>query len=132
MNYIMEFLRECKVFFLATSGNDTPFVRPFGAIMAHSHKLYISTSKNKNVYKQLCKNSNVQIVALKNETREWIRISGQANEVENTQMKNEMLQTCPVLTKHFLTSDHPEFALFEISHICANLNNDYGTKQLVL
>ena len=124
MSKIYEFLKECKVFYLATTINNVPAVRPFGAVMEFNNTLYISTGKQKIVYKQLCENSNIQIVALKNGTRDWIRISGNAFETEDFHIKKMMLKACPILLNRFPTFDNPNFAVFELKNIQVLLNSD--------
>ena len=39
MNNVLEFLRDCKTFYLATCEGDQPRVRPFGAVMIYDGKL---------------------------------------------------------------------------------------------
>lgn len=65
MSKTYEFLKECKVFFLASIKNDVPAIRPFGAVMEYNNELYFSTASTKEVYRQLCDNPAIQIVALK-------------------------------------------------------------------
>lgn len=47
-----------------------------GAVMEYDGKLFISTNDGNSVHKQLRDNGNIQIVAKKEATREWIRITG--------------------------------------------------------
>ena len=97
MSKTYEFLKECKVFFLLTSFEDLPFGRPFGAIMELDRKLYISTAKTKTVYNQLINNPKVQIVAIKENSRQWIRVSALAIECQNLKIKELMLKENPKL-----------------------------------
>lgn len=97
MTKTYEFLKECGTFFVATINENAPAVRPFGAVMEFEGALYISTAKNKNIYSQLINNSHIQIVALKPGTRDWIRIDGKAVETHDLNIKQAMLDACPVL-----------------------------------
>lgn len=45
-------------------------------MMEYDGKLFISTNDGNSVHKQLRDNGNIQIVAKKEATREWIRITG--------------------------------------------------------
>lgn len=110
----IDFINECGVFFVLTAKDNSPIGRPFGAIMECGNDLYISTADTKNVYKQLIDNSNIQIIAIRNGTRSWIRISGQAEECLDITIKQKMLNECPVLTKHFPTADTPHYTVFKI------------------
>lgn len=114
MKKVVDFLNECKVFFVATSHDNTPELRPFGTSMEHKGVLYISTAKQKNVYKQMLENPLIQIVAIKPNSREWIRISGNACEENNIDIKIVMLNKCPILLNHFLTPQQEDFAVFAI------------------
>ena len=50
MNEVMEYLKACGTFYLATCENDKPHVRPFGAVCEYEGKLYIVTNNQKKVY----------------------------------------------------------------------------------
>ena len=56
MKEIYDFLKESGTYFLATSDNDQPQVRPFGTIDIFENKLYIQTGKIKDVSHQIEKN----------------------------------------------------------------------------
>jgi uncharacterized pyridoxamine 5'-phosphate oxidase family protein len=75
MNRILDYLKQCHPFYVATSENDQPHVRPFGAVCEFEEKLYIVTNKTKNVYKQLMKNGKIEICGYNGNT--WIRIEGE-------------------------------------------------------
>lgn len=58
--------------FVSTIDGDSPSCRPFGDPVLFDNKIYVLTSKPKNVSKQIDKNNNVCIVAYDGEN--WIRI----------------------------------------------------------
>lgn len=111
---ILDFIKECKVFFLLTLDGELPTGRPFGAIIEDEGNLFIATSDTKRVYAQLKLCPHIQIIALKNGTRNWIRISGDANECYDNIIKQKMLARCPILTKHFSTSNDQHYSVFKI------------------
>lgn len=121
MTKIGKFLKECRVFYVLTINGDFPAGRPFGAIMEYNDNLYISTGDMKDVYKQLKEHPQMQIIALKDGTRDWIRINGIAKECIDLDIKQKMLEDCPNLTKHFPTPNTPHFAVFEIKVVNSNL-----------
>ena len=127
MSKTYEFLKDCKVFFLLTSFDDAPFGRPFGAIMDFEDQLYISTAKTKNVYKQLINNPKVQIVAIKENSRKWIRVSALASECNDLKIKKFMLEKNPNVARHFLNAEDPNFSLFELQNISSFINTDSGS-----
>jgi len=120
MSKTYEFLIECGTFFVATTNDEMPSVRPFGGVMEYEGELYISTAKYKNVYAEMSKNSSIQIVAHKAGTRDWIRINGKAVETHDLNIKQAMLDACPVLTKRF-SKDSEDYALFKISEMTSFL-----------
>ena len=122
MSRIYEFIKECGSFWVLTVNNDFPVGRPFGAIMEYDGGLYISTADNKAVYTQLKENEKMQITALKPGTREWVRVSGIASECTDINMKQLMLDTCPVLSKHYASADAPHFSLFRVDVISSEFN----------
>lgn len=115
MSKIYDFLKECGTFFVLTISDEFPVGRPFGAVMEIDNHLYISTSDTKNVYTQLKNNPHLQIVALKNGTRNWLRLKGIAQECTDLNLKSQMLAVCPILTKHFPDATTPHYTVFEIS-----------------
>ena len=131
MSKSFEFLKSCEVFFLTTINGEVPASRPFGAVMEYEGNLYISTGNTKDVYKQLIQNPNIQIVALKKETREWIRINGKAIETKDLKEKRIMLEECPILSKRFDSEACEYFALFKIIDMESYLCTDSGMSKIV-
>lgn len=122
MSKVYEFLKECGYFYVITLNGDFPAGRPFGAVMEYDGKLYISTNNRNKVHKQLRENSNIQILAKKEGSREWIRITGKAAECDSLKMKQRMLEECPVLSKHFPTADVEYYLLFQVEILNVEFN----------
>lgn len=76
MNEVLEYLKACGTFYLATEEGDQPHVRPFGAVCEFEGKLYFVTNNQKNVYAQIGKNHKIEICGMNKGT--WIRIEGEA------------------------------------------------------
>ena len=74
---VNKFLTDAKVFYLSTVDGDKPRSRPLGLHKLLNDKVYLGVGQFKEVYKQLEKNPNCEVVALK-EGGEWIRINGKA------------------------------------------------------
>ena len=47
MNEVVEYLKSCGTFYLATNEGNQPHVRPFGAVCEFEGKLYIVTNNQK-------------------------------------------------------------------------------------
>ena len=64
--------------------------------------------------KQMRKNEHIQIVAKKTESREWIRMTGIATECDNQDLKQRMLEECPVLQQRFGAVGIEHFIMFKV------------------
>lgn len=130
MSRTFDFLKECGVFYVLTMNGDRPAGRPFGAVMEEGESLYFSTAVGKEVYAQLKKEPKIQIVALKPQSREWIRVDGKAVECQDILKKKKMLKECPSLTKHFKKAEDEHFALFQLTEMDAYLYTDEGKEKI--
>ena len=115
MSKEFDFIKECGCFYVLTINGDSPAGRPFGAVMEDNGFLYISTHDGNKAHKQLRQNGNIQILAKKDGKREWLRITGIAEECAEVELKQKMLLECPNLQKHFSSENDEHFLLFRIS-----------------
>jgi len=114
MSKAYEFLKECGAFFVLTVNGDYPAGRPFGAVMEIGDDLYISTNDMNNAHKQMREHEQIQIVAKKTDSREWIRITGIAEECDDLNTKTRMYDECPILHKHFDSPEAEHYLLFKV------------------
>ncbi len=77
MNKIVEELRKTQVFYIATTDNGKPRVRPFGSLTEFEGQLYICSNNTKDFFKQILINPYIEICGMQPEGG-WIRISGKA------------------------------------------------------
>ena len=87
---VNDFLTETKVFYIATVDGDKPKARPIGFKMLDGDKLWFGIGTFKDVYKQLVKNPNIEIVATK-EDGTWLRYYGTAEFVNDTTLENKCI-----------------------------------------
>lgn len=99
MKEVAEFLQKCRVFYVATVEDGQPRVRPFGAHIYQDGKLYFMTSSNKSVYKQLVENPRLEICSYVD--GEWIRLSGEAEFLDDAVLKKEFLAKSPERARMF-------------------------------
>lgn len=112
MEEVKEFLKEAKVYYLATVDENKPKVRPFGTIEIFEGKLYIQTGKKKDVSKQIQKNPYVEICAFNN--GKWIRIAGKLVRDDRIEVKEHMLNQYPELKGMYKADDdNTEVLYFE-------------------
>lgn len=95
MDEVLDFLKKCGVYYLATVEWDQPRVRPFGTVNVFENRLYIQTWKNKNVSKQIQINPKVEVSG----TLEWrwIRVSWELVRDDRIEAKKAMLDNYPEL-----------------------------------
>lgn len=110
MEEVQKFLKECGVYYLATIDDNKPRVRPFGTMEIYNNHLYIQTGKNKDVFKQIEKNNNVEICAFKD--GKWIRISGKLIIDETKEAKKDMLDKNPNLRSMYDENDDNTVVLY--------------------
>ncbi|MBO4898425.1 MAG: pyridoxamine 5'-phosphate oxidase family protein [Clostridia bacterium] len=103
MKEVYEFLKNCKVFYVATVDGDKPRVRPFGALNIFEDKLYIQTGKIKDVSKQIEKNPNIEISGMYD--GRWIRLSATAVRDDRREAKAAMLDANPLLKGMYSADD---------------------------
>ena len=95
MNEVLDFLKKCWTYYLATVDWDQPRVRPFWTINIFNNKLYIQTWKSKNVSKQIQANPKVELCWFFD--WDWIRVSWELVRDENIEAKKDMLDHYPEL-----------------------------------
>ena len=105
MDEILEVLRQCRVFFVATAEEGQPRVRPFGAHLYRDGKLWFCTGKEKKVYRQLQENPRLEISCYGEGI--WLRLSGEAVFEENSEMKKAMLANAPQKARMFYKMPAP-------------------------
>lgn len=114
MSKAYDFLKECGAFFVLTINGDYPAGRPFGAVMEVGEDLYLSTNDLNQAHLQLRANEKIQIVAKKADSRDWIRITGIAEECDDKDLKARMLVECPVLQQRFDAVGIEHFLMFKV------------------
>ena len=113
MKEVLDFLKECGIYYLATEEEDQPRVRPFGTAEVFENHLYILTGKKKNVSKQIEANPKVEICAV-NANGKWIRISGNLVRDDRVEAKKYMLDQNPSLRSMYdENDDNTEVLYFE-------------------
>lgn len=103
MERVCKFLKDAKVYYLATVEGDQPRVRPFGTAHIFEGKLYIQTGKKKEVAKQLAANPKAEICAFMN--GEWLRVSGELAEDDRREARVSMLEAYPELKSMYDPDD---------------------------
>lgn len=103
MHKIAQFLVDSKTFYLATTENNQPHVRPFGAVMDWEGKIYICTNNQKNVFKQILANPKVEISSMAGD--KWIRLCGKLAVDPRPEARAAMLEAYPSLKNMYRVDD---------------------------
>lgn len=112
MKEILDFLAECKVFFVASIDGDQPRVRPFSFVMEFDGKLTFCTGNKKPFWEQITKNPKVEISA-STTTGKWLRLSGSIVQNTTKEAKEKAFEVEPFLKNMYSLDD----GIFEIFHV---------------
>lgn len=110
MNEVYEFIKSCGTYYLATSDDGQPRVRPFGTANIFDGKLYIQTGKSKDVSKQIQKNPRVELCCMKG--TDWLRVAGELVRDDRREAKADMLEHYPDLKKMYSADDENTEVLY--------------------
>ena len=111
INKVFDFLKKSGTFYVATVDGEKPRVRPFGFTMIYNGKLYFCTNNQKPVFKQLGKNSHIEICACTG--ADWLRISGKVVFNESMEAKKAVFEADPGLSALYKAEDE----IFEVFYI---------------
>ncbi len=115
MKEICRFIRECGYFFLATSIESEPHLRPMGMIYADDEALYIATDKRKNVYRELTGNPMVELASYSLSSRKWTRIHGKMTVESSPRIKEEMSEMYPMLRQEYAGEEEAFLVIFKVN-----------------
>ena len=110
----LQFLRDNKTFYVATTEDGKPRVRPFGLVIEHDGKLWFGTANAKPVYRQLQASPYVEI-STTSPSMEWIRLSGKAVFESNAEVKRKAFELLPMLSNIYKGPDDPLFEVFYLA-----------------
>lgn len=132
----IKFTNENPVCYLATVENDQPRVRALGFWFADETGFYFQTSSLKEFPKQLKTNPKTEVCFYKHEGMigTMLRISGEAEFVTDTRLKEKVLADRPFLKNFGITIDSPGLVLFRISHGQAHfwtMENNFKPKEII-
>lgn len=118
MKEVELFLQENPVQYLATVGRDGKAkCRPFMFAGELDGKLWFCTNNQKDVYKDMQKNPNIEI-SVSSPAYEWIRLNGEAVFEENMAAKEMCIQN-PIVKGQYGRADNPIFEVFYLKNVRA-------------
>ncbi|MDQ0203345.1 pyridoxamine 5'-phosphate oxidase family protein [Pectinatus haikarae] len=129
MKDILKFLKTNKIFYLATTCDNIPHIRPLGFVMEYNGKLTFCTSNQNDMYKQLVLNPNLEICCVDIDYN-LLRINGTAVFCTTEDSQKEALQTMPSLGNLYSVGDGI-FEIFHIENVHAVLQTISGEKTIL-
>ena len=112
MNEVLEYLKACGTFYVATCEGDQPRVRPFGAVCEFEGKLYIVTNNRKNVYRQMKQDGKIEICGMHNGT--WMRVEGTVTEDTRREARVAMMDANGAALSSMYSVDDGLMTVFRI------------------
>lgn len=131
MEEVFEFLKTCKVYYLATMDGEQPRVRPFGSYAVYEGKLYIETAHNKPVAHQIDAHPQVEICAFDNQSR-WVRIDCRLMADERVEAKRAFLEQMPELRDMGYDEHGDKMAIYYMADATATFESYAGEKREVV
>ena len=114
----IDFANEIQVCYFATCEEDQARVRALGMWFADETGFYFQTSTTKEIPRQLKKNPKIEFCFYKHERLigTMLRIEGEAEFIEDPELKEKVLEERPFLRTFGLTTGSPELVIFRIAH----------------
>lgn len=103
MEEVLEFLKKCGTYYLATVEGGQARVRPFGTIDLFDGRLTIQTGRKKDVARQIFANPRVELCAFDGER--WLRLAAAAVEDPRIEPQVHMLEAYPSLQGMYQPGD---------------------------
>lgn len=116
MKRVYDFLKEAKVYYLATMDGDQARVRPFGTVDLFDGKIYIMTKNGKKVSDQMKANPKVELTAMRGD--DWIRITCETYLETRHEAVVSMVEAHPHLAQ-FYSVDDPNTEVFYLANATA-------------
>lgn len=127
---VLEVLDSVEVFYLATSVDGMPNVRPFDVHTEFEGKIYLVTKKHKNVYSEIKKNPHVAIARSVGHDG-YFRIYAELVEDDRREARQKMVDDNVELCKGKYSADDPDTAVFYLKN--ATLKQlEHGKEPIVI
>ena len=118
---IDNYFKETGMFFLATEDGDQPKCRPLGLSAIIDGQLYFGVGGFKDVYKQLCENPKVELVASKQ--ADWLRVYGEAVFETDYTIADKLMEIAPFLKNIYNEETGNKLEVFHLEHATAEFRS---------
>lgn len=114
----IKFTNENPICYLATVENEQPRVRIIHFWFADESGFYFQTGSIKEMYRQLKVNPKMEVCFYRHEGMlgTMLRIAGEAEFLDDRQLKEKAMADRPFLKEFGLSADSPHLIIFRIRH----------------
>ena len=125
---IKEFLDEAKVFYFVTVDGDKPRARPISFNMIENGELYFGVGTFKEVYEQLQKNNNLEIVA--NTPSTWLRLDCKAVFDNDQHLVDKCFEIMPGIANLYKKNGW-DMGIFHLENVHAEFKQVINLKETI-
>lgn len=129
MKEVMDYLKACGTFYLATNEDDQPRVRPFGAVCEFEDNLYIVTNNKKAVFAQMKKNPKIEISGMNKGT--CIRLEAEAIHDNRREARVAMMESNQATLSKIYSIDDGIFEVLYLKNATATINSFSGDPKVI-
>jgi uncharacterized pyridoxamine 5'-phosphate oxidase family protein len=126
MKEILDFIAECKQFFLATDDGGQPRIRPMGVAFEYKGRLSFCTNNKKKLFAQMKANPKAEVCASNGD--KWVRVTGTVGFTPEKEAKEKALEAAPML-KNIYKVDDGIFEVFYFENAVAVFEDMQGNKK---
>ena len=127
MNKVVQELKKVKVFYIATTENDQPRVRPFSSVAEFEGNAYICCGKQKEIYKQITANPKIELCGMY-DGGTWLRVTAIVKEDNRTEVQQTILDD-PTGPKQLYKAGDGRFVTYRLTEIKALKYNFYAAPE---
>lgn len=110
---VLEYLRECEVFYMATVDGLEPRVRPMSGVCEVEGRLCFLFSRSSALYHEIMGNRHVEISAV-HPDKSWISLRGWLKEEGEKETRDTMLKACRDDIEDMGLVDREDMAVFSL------------------
>lgn len=125
---VIDYLKNAKVFYAATTDGEQPHVRPIGFVMDYEGQLAFYTDTRKKMFEQMKANPKMEFCALDGKMN-TLRLTGEAKFITTPESKKAALEAMPMLAKAGYSVEDDVFEIYTLENISLSYANMAG-KQL--
>lgn len=119
MEEVLQFLKDSKVFYIATMDGNQPRVRPFSGILEYEGRIYFPTSNKKKVFEQMQKNNKIEISSMTK--GKWIRLEAEIEVDSRIEARKAMLDAYGETLTKMYSLDDGKFEVFYLKNATATI-----------